>query len=134
MKFVDCISVGLLAATVLLSGCAASVKGAAVVPANRVEASEFLSPNHGPGKVTIVRASYPNPCDHQIQMDSMDMVKLRPGEKVTLYVPPGRHVFRLQFSSWCGGQPVETSVEVGKQDVVVADEMDGGYYALHVRH
>ncbi len=93
-----------LAAALFVSGCATEpVKAskAALVPADRVYAYGQEAP--GAATVIIVRDSgfTGGGASHTIKVDGVEAATLEAGERATLYLPPGDHVFGV---SWGWGR------------------------------
>ncbi|EMG7933566.1 hypothetical protein [Enterobacter hormaechei] len=93
---------------IILSGCATkpiSTEQAKEVPAQRLIDPSFTTNRDGSGQVIIKRDGglRGSLCSVRVFADSKPIADLESGEKVTLFLNPGDHVFGAQGTGACYG-------------------------------
>ena len=116
----------------LLQGCATQpqpTSAADPVPEGRILSREWLTPTPGTSEITVKRdpAFGGGACAHTLYLDGRPQAEVRQGEKITLYVRPGRHVLGATVPTICGGSNSEVGVAIegGERHVFRLSLQDG---------
>jgi len=124
-----CVAFGLAGMLVMLTGCQGirRVPDSEMhpVPPERILIPSYLEAAPGSGVVSVARdaGSQNSACTLQVRVDAQPAALLRPSERVTLHLPPGKHIVSVtgEGANVCGPSTPDLA-EMQAVQVTVAPE------------
>lgn len=108
-----------IGALLLLVGCA--TEPITTESAKGVSPSLYMEPTQGGGTVVIKRDTgfTGGACALRVMVNGKAIADLSPGEKTTIFLPPGEYIFGAEPVGICGGGLVESAGVVRQGETIV---------------
>lgn len=104
-----------------IAGCATSPVGADDAKVGTLISNPWQNPSPNAGEFVVTRDKglMGGACSQEVYVDSHAIATLRTGQKVIVYLPPGKHMAGVRPTGLCGGGSagVALTVEAGKRQV-----------------
>ena len=123
---------------IALTGCATgpiAISDAVPIPQERISNIEITKSKDGTGSVLFKRDSgfIGSACVLRLMVDGKPFADIQGGEKIQVYLAPGKHILGAKGTGICFDSHTETEVTItaGKTEVYRATAGAGGIISLH---